>query len=285
MTLVTRRVATVGLLATGAFTRAQDAPRRVVSIGSCLDVMLLDLADRDQIVAVTHFARDADVSTIAARARDLPFTHETVEEVMALKPDLVLASKRTALQTRTTLKAFGVRVVEFPVSESVAASLDQVRQVAALLGHAARGEALVGRIERAVAKAEAKPGERPLKALVYQSNGLVAGKGTLVGEMLERCGFENVAGRYGLKKWGNVSLEQLLADPPEVLLAGEAWAGAPTWADRTIRHPALQSLDPRTSRASFHQRLLYCGGPVLIDTAAALRKARREAQAWASRRP
>ncbi|WP_454759530.1 ABC transporter substrate-binding protein [Caulobacter segnis] len=285
MILITRRVATAGLLATGAFARPQDAPRRAVSIGACLDVMLLDLADRDQIVAVTHFARDSDVSTIAARARDLPFTHETVEEVMALKPDLVLASKRTALQTRTTLKAFGVRVVEFPVSESVAASLDQVRQVAALLGHAARGEALVGRIERAVAKAEPKPGERPLKALVYQSNGLVAGKGTLVGEMLERCGFENVAGRYGLKKWGNVSLEQLLADPPEVLLAGEAWAGAPTWADRTIRHPALQSLEPRTFRASFHQRLLYCGGPVLIDTAAALRKARREAQAWAARRP
>ena len=164
------------------------------------------------------------------------------------------------------------------------ASLEQVRQVAELVGHPSRGEALVARIETALAEAALKQGEPRLGALVYQSGGLVAGRGTLVGDMLERCGFDNLAGRYGLKKWGNVSLESLLADPPTVLLAGARWEGAPSWADRVIAHPALKSLEPNTFRGVFHQRLLYCGGPVLIQTAATLMKAREDALAWNARR-
>ncbi|MBO9708440.1 MAG: ABC transporter substrate-binding protein [Caulobacter sp.] len=256
------------------------APRRVVSIGSCLDVVLTAVADRGQIAAISHFSRDPDTSTIADLARTLPYTRETAEEVLALEPDLVLASRRSGLQTRMALKAMGLRVKEFGVPESVTASLKQVRQVSALVGREARGEMVAARIQRALVEAAPRPGQRPLKAVVYQNNGLAAGHGTLVSEMMERCGFENVAGRYGLKKWGAIPLERLLADPPEVLLAGEAWRGAPTWADRVIRHPALVSLEPSTFRASFHQRLLYCGGPVLIQTAAALKKAREDAWAW-----
>ena len=97
-------------------------------------------------------------------------------------------------------------------------------------------------------------------------------------EMLNRTGFTNVAARYGIGQWGSVSLERLLADPPAVLLSGEASPGAPTWAERIVTHPALASLSGRMKRAVFPERLLYCGGPALIQTAAALASARRMVQ-------
>ena len=143
------------------------------------------------------------------------------------------------------------------------------------VGRPARGEAVVGRIEAALAAAAPRPGQATLTALVYQADGFVAGPRTLVGEMRARCGDQNVAERFGVKKWGNVPLERLLADPPQVLLAGETAPGAPTWADRIMRHPALGRMEPRMRRAVFPQRLLYCAGPVLIETAAALSAARR----------
>lgn len=263
---------------------AERHPQRIVSIGSCLDIMLMEVAERRQIAALSHFSRDPDVSVMAARARTYPFTHEGAEEVVALKPDLVLASKRSGLYTRSALKARGLRVVEFDVPNTVEASLEQVRQVAELAGRPERGEAVIARIQKALADAALRTGEPRLGALVYQSGGLVAGRGTLVGDMLERCGFDNLASRYGLKKWGNVPLEALLADPPTVLLAGSRWEGAPSWADRVVSHPALKSLEPSTFRGVFHQRLLYCGGPVLIHTAAALAKARKDAVAWNAQR-
>lgn len=278
---LTRRAASASLLALGlggTASAAAAAPRRVVSLGACLDPILMSVADRDQIAAVSHFARDPRISVLAVEAQSLPYTHETAEEVVALKPDLVIASQRTALQARTTLKRLGYRVEAFEVPESVQASLDQVSRLARLVGHEDRGRAMVARIERALAEAAPPPGAPRLPALIYQHAGLAAGKHTLVSEMMERCGLENVAARYGLKKWGNVSLERLLTDPPRVLLLGEPPPGAPVSSDRIVMHPALASLEPRMHRINFPPRLLYCGGPTLIQTAALLANARRETQ-------
>jgi iron complex transport system substrate-binding protein len=61
-----------------------------------------------------------------------------------------------------------------------------------------------------------------------------------------------------------------------VLLAGQARPNAPTWAERILDHPALAAIAPRMARAVFPERLLYCGGPVLIETAAVLAAAHRQ---------
>jgi len=52
--------------------------------------------------------------------------------------------------------------------------------------------------------------------------------------------------------------------------------GAPTWADRVLTHPALSRVAGRMHRATFPQQLTFCGGPVLIETARMLAKARDE---------
>lgn len=274
---ITRRALTASGMAFG-LGAAAPAPRRVVSLNPCLDVIVFHVADRAQIAGLTHYARDPQASTLAGVADHIPVTYETAEEVVALRPDLVLMSEHSALATRNALTRLGVQVALFDVPQTVAASLAQIRQVAGLLGRQARGEAVVAQIEAALAAAAPPPGAPPVPAIVYQPNGFAAGVGTLTDEMLRRTGFENVAARYGLGRWGNIALEQIIADPPQVLLAGEAAAGAPTWADRVLSHPALARIAHRMRRETFPQRLLYCGGPVLIETAQVLARARRNAR-------
>jgi iron complex transport system substrate-binding protein len=277
---MTRRLAAAGVLGAGlglGGAAAAPIPRRIVSLNACLDVALVNLAERSRIAALSHYAREPYGSTIAELAKTLPITHENAEEVVALRPDLVLASPHNSLATRHSLALLGVRLETFPVPESVEETLAQMRRVARLVGRPERGEALVARIRAALAAAAPRPGEPRLTAAIYEPNGLAAGSGTLVSEMMQRCGFDNMADRYGLKKWGNIPLESLVANPPQVLLAGELSPGAPTWAERVISHPALARLAGRMYRATFPQRLLYCGGPVLIVTAATLARAREDA--------
>jgi iron complex transport system substrate-binding protein len=154
-----------------------------------------------------------------------------------------------------------------------------VRRIAAAVGHPERGEALVRRIETALDAARPASGAAPVDALIFQPNGFTTGPGNLMDAMLTACGFRNAAVRYGLRQSGRVPLEQLIVDPPQVLLAGETAPGAATWAERVVTHPALRALDGRMHRATFPMRLFYCGGPVLIQTAAALATARREYEA------
>jgi iron complex transport system substrate-binding protein len=274
-----RRALLAGALASGASAAvaADQAPKRIVSLNSCLDVMLVHVADRGQIAALSHYARETQGSTIAPLARTLPFTWETAEEVIALEPDLVLASQHSSPATRAALKRLHMHVEGFKTPKTIAESLAQVRRMGVLVGRPQRGEAEVARIEAAIQASRPAAGARPLKALVFQPNGFSAGPGTLVDELMTEAGFENVARRYGLKTWGNVDLEKLIADPPQVLLAGEASPAARSWADRVMTHPALKSLAGRMYQARFPEKLLYCGGPVMVETAAALAQARRGA--------
>jgi iron complex transport system substrate-binding protein len=275
MSLIRRGVlaAAPGLLATGP---AIAGPRqRVVSLSPCLDEILVEVADRAQIAALSHFARDPEGSTVSAVARTYPQTYETAEEVMAIRPDLILASRHTSLATRAALERLGLNLELFAVPDTIADSAAQVTRIAALVGHPDRGARLIGRIETALATAKLPAGRPPISALVFQPRGLAAGEGTLMNELLTRTGFANAATRYGIRQWGTVSLEQLLADPPQILLSAEVQPGAPTWAERIISHPALTSLGGRMQRAVFPERLLYCGGPTLIQSAGILAAARQ----------
>ncbi|MCC6919777.1 MAG: ABC transporter substrate-binding protein [Alphaproteobacteria bacterium] len=250
------------------------APQRIVSLNPCLDAILLEVVDRSRIAALSHYARDAQSSTVAAIAETLPITYETAEEVAALAPDLVLASVHTSIATRNALERLNIPFALFDVPEAIRASLAQVSGVAALCEAESRGRELIAGIEAALTAAEPRTAHPPIEAVVFQARGFAAGEGTLLDEMLRRCGFVNVAARYGIRKWGNVGLESLIADPPQMLLAGQASAGAPTWAERVLSHPALEAIAGRMARATFPEALMYCGGPVLRQTAAALAAAR-----------
>src|ERR1700760_771357 len=81
-----------GLLAALALGAAGAAPRRIVSLNACADQYLIALADKDQIVALTQFARDPNLSFYADRARGYPVSDGQAEAVLAMKPDLVIAS-------------------------------------------------------------------------------------------------------------------------------------------------------------------------------------------------
>lgn len=275
---LTRRAAASGLAAGVAGPAlAGDGPHRVVSLNPCLDAILVQVADRAQIAAVSHYSHDPLSSSSGSLGRSFPFTYGSAEEIVALRPDLVLVTVFASSATRTALARLGVAFRLFGLPNTVEESLDQVRLVAAAVHRPARGEALVAQIRAAIARAAPPPGGPALSALVFQEGGLVYAPGTVMDDMLLRTGFTNAARRYGLTRSGNVPLERIIADPPDVLLAGEAAPGAPNWADRVLTHPALARVGHRMHRTVFPQQLTYCGGPVLIETAKMLARARREA--------
>lgn len=258
-------------------TSPTGRPQRVVSLNPCLDVILVQVADRSQIGALSHYAREDYGSTIADLARTLPFTYETAEEVIALRPDLVLTGRHSSLATRNALDRLKISTALFGVPNTVGESLDQVREVAELVGHPERGELLIQRIEAALVAAAPPPGTPLLSALVFMPGGFVSGPGTLMNDMMGRMGLQNAAMKYGLQRSMNLPLEQVIADPPDILLSGEPYPGAASWAERVMEHPALNHVAGKLKRATFPERLLFCGGPVLIQTAAALSRARQNA--------
>ena len=270
--------ATLGF-ASGVHAEAAPArPMRIVSLNMCVDAILVELVSHDRIAALSHYARDPQRSTISEVARHLPITYETAEEVVALRPDLVLTSRHSAPATRNALKRVGIRFEIFTVPQTIAGSLEQVRHVARLLGSEREGEALVARIEQALEAARLPAGEEPLTAAVYQPGGLSAGANTAIGELMQLTGLQNIAARYGVQDYRPLPLEVLVSAPPDVLLVGETSPGAPLRTERIVRHRALRALESQMTQEVFPARLLYCAGPTMIHAADTLVRAREHAR-------
>lgn len=244
---------------------APAARRTIVSLNPCTDAILAEVADPAQILAISHYSHDPrGTSMDLAQARRFRTTGGTVEEVLALDPDVVVGSTFMDPATRGALADLGMRVETVGIASTVADSTAQVRQFAALAGHPERGEALVRRIEASLAAA--RSGEPPVPAILWQPDGIVPGDGALVSELMRRTGFANHSAARGMEQADYLSLERLLTDPPRVLLV----AGA----ERGQHHPALARV-PQMQRAAFDPSLLYCGGPTIIRAAERLAEIRR----------
>jgi iron complex transport system substrate-binding protein len=190
--------------------------------------------------------------------------------MIALRPDLVVGSSFMAPATVSAMERLGLRLERIGIASTVTDSEAQVRRLATLAGHPDRGEALVGRIEVALA-ANRGPSGLPVSALVWQSGGIVPGDGSLIADLLRRTGFANAAAARGLGQADTLALEQVLADPPGLIFAAGNGVGN---EDRMLRHPALGALKG-TRRVPLDPGLLWCGGPTIIRLAERLGAVRR----------
>lgn len=245
----------------------QDRPT-IVSLNPCLDAILVEIgAPPEQLLALSHYSRDPSGSSIpAAVAARYGVTGGTAEEVIARRPDVVLASTFLPQPTRSALERAGLRVETFGSPTTIAESAEQVRVVAALTGHGAAGEALAARI-----LAPSPPPGAPIGALLWQPGEIVAGETTLVAQLLREAGFTSHAAARGLGQADRVTLEGLLADPPQVLLVAGDAAGQ--------RHPVLEGQLKATHIAAFDPSLIYCGGPTIPRARARLQAIRAAAEA------
>ena len=248
----------------------------IVSLNPCTDAILAEVADPAQILAISHYSQDpAGSSMELATARRFRATGGSVEEVLALQPDVVVDGTFTPPATRSALERLGMTLEQVPIAATVPDSLAQVRHLAALAGHPERGEAMVRRIEAALAASKA-PAGRPVEAIVWQGGGIVAGEGTLITALLNHTGFTNVAAARGLSQASHLPLEAMLAQPPRVILAAGNSHGE---EDRLLAHPALAGLKD-TTRAPLEPKLLWCGGPTIPKTLARLAEVRRGFEVW-----
>ena len=251
-------------------------PPKIVSLNLCADAILAEVTAPGQLLAISHYSHKPRAGPIPATVLSrIPPTGGTVEEIAALAPDLVVGDAFTPPATRASLERLGIGFVALPIDRDVAASKAQVRMLAKLAGNGARGEALVSRIERSLAAAARPAGWPRRTALVWQGGGLVAGDDSLIAELLGHAGLAPAAAARGLGQGAIVSLEPMLADPPEVILA----AGNPRAEEnRLLHHPALGQLR-EVRRASLEPGLFYCGGPSIPRALARLRQIRDQLEA------
>ena len=176
------------------------APARVVSINLCADLLLLTLLPRERIVSLSPYAADPDRSPLAAQARGIDVNHGRVEEIVELRPDLVLAGRFNSPETLALLRRLDVPLLVLDVPSSFEQTRAQIRELGRALDASRQAEQAIDAMDARLAYAARRlPADRPAPlAAVYRANGYTAGAGTLVGSRQPR----RAGGRAGLGNAG-----------------------------------------------------------------------------------
>ena len=250
-----------------------EQPQRVVSLNLCSDQLVMMLAGPERIAAVSHLARDPKLSVLYQNASQLPITHGQAEEVLLLKPDLVVSGSHHVSATVDILKRLGLKVEEFPAANSFADIRTNVRRMGRLLGETEKAEDLIAKLDARLQRIAARRRQRAALAALFYANSYTSGKDTLASEVVELAGFENLASRLGLTGIGELPLEILVMEQPDLVVTGLSYR-APALAQEVFSHPALSYLEKTSGKTAVAENLWICGTPLTVEAVEALAVAR-----------
>jgi iron complex transport system substrate-binding protein len=244
---------------------AAAAGPRIVSMNLCTDQLLVPLADPQQILGLSRYSRDAWQSFAAVDAQHFPRLSGGAEDILVIRPDIVVASLYDKRSTRELLKENGLHLAEFAVPRNLDEVKAQIREMGGLVGHPDRAGAEIARLDDAIARARKVVSQHSYKVLPLSRRGWVSGRDSLLSSLLTETGLFNAAGDLGIAFGGYASLEAIVKLKPDFIVVADASERAADDGQAFLLHPALEKLYPPPRRIVIPDRLTVCGGVMIAE--------------------
>ncbi len=240
-------------------------PQRVVSLDYCADQYALKMLEPEHILALSPDAQ-ARFSYMREHAKGFPRVRASAEDVIVLKPDLIIRSYGGGPNAAQFFKRAGIPVVNIGWAADIDDIKSVTKDIANALGVPEKGETMVDEINmrlEALEKHDSKP-----RTLYVTPAGATTGPDSLIDEMMVAAGLENYETSAG---WRSLPLERLAYEPPDMIAAAffdtnkterNGWSAA--------RHPIARQQMENLPTAKLKGSYMSCGAWFAIDAIEAL---------------
>jgi len=245
-------------------------PERIVSLAPSNTEILFAVGAGPQVIG-----RDV-LSDYPEQVRDIQdvggsMGNFSVESIVALEPDLVLAAEINTPELFHQLEDLGLTLFYLRNPTTLEEMYTNLENVGRLTGHAQEAAALVQSLQARVAAVDEKIAsvtERPF--VFYELDGTdplapwTSGPGTFVDLLIDRAGGNN-AGAVLQEPWAQISLEQLVVSNPSVIILGDSMWGVTV--ESVKARTGWESLEAvKNDRIHpFDDNLVSRPGPRLVD--------------------
>ena len=227
--------------ASTAYTVTDDAgrklsfakkPSRIVSLTYGTDEILTEVVDTKRIQAYSRWAGDNEISFITKeQAQKVGCkVHDSLENILKLEPDLVVASIATSNELVQSLEHMGIKVYIARSPHNYQEMCAKIVNLAEAVGEKAKGEALVSKMNERMQALEQRlsklPDSKRKVAVAFNFTSAMGRRGDLLDNMLTMAHVINGAAAVTppISEHGSVviSKEMVVGINPDVFLL-------PTW--------------------------------------------------------
>lgn len=230
----------------GIVTVAQK-PQRIHTLSVGFDEITFRLVDPSRIVAISTSTANPDISNVADLAAAVPLRiGRNAEQVLAAKPDLVVAPPTANADLVKALEGAGLTVVLADLLSGVDAHEPNIRLLAYLYGEEQRGEQLIAEVRDQLARVDVVVAKKDslVRPRVLMLSGKIsaAGAGSNEDGIIRRAGGLNVAAEAGISGNKDISVEAIPGMRPDLIVLVESDPTKPVLRQLVIDNPALQDL-------------------------------------------
>lgn len=250
----------------GRHLRVPIEVRRIVSLAPNMTETVYALGAQDRLVGVTTYC-DYPPQATAKEKVGGPL-NPSLEQIVALRPDVVLAAKTAnRRETLEALERLGIAVYGTN-PKSVEDVLDSTLRAADVIGAHDQGEALVARLRaRLGALKQRLAGQPPRRVLfvVWHDPLISVGRNTFLADALRWAGAELAVDSD--REWPQLNLEEVLRVQPDFLVFASAHAGpVKDTVDDLRARPGWRNLEAvRQNRVAVISDAVNRPGPRLVE--------------------
>ena len=244
---------------------------RIVSLAPSNTEMLFALGAGDRLIGRDEFS-DYPAEALAVPSIGSLYPSVNTEAVVALEPDLVLAAGITNPADVERLAELGLTVYATRVNTGLDQIYTDLLDVGTLTGRAAEAQALVDSLKARVEAVTTKTSAAAEKPVVFYeidatepAKPWTAGPNSFIAQLIGMAGGTN-AGDIAADQYAQLSLEQLVAQDPAIIILGSATYGGQT-PELVAQRTGWENITAVENGAvyTFDDNLVSRPGPRVVD--------------------
>ena len=214
-------------LASGSARAATPKPQRVASINLSADEVLVAILPPGRLVSVTRRADEPGTSNVVGRVP--PGVHRfekaDMEQLVALRPDLVVVSQYTDADFLKQLERSGLRVHRMLGLSTLAGVRGAILDLGRAVGEDEAVLRLVAQYDGKLAELGRRLAGAARPRVLYWSDNMTAGADTPIGALIEAAGAVNLGREMGIVGTAPPGAERAFVANPDAVLIG-TWPGS-----------------------------------------------------------
>ena len=238
--------------ATGTKLTFKESPKRIVSLSSSADEILLDMLPPERIAALTNLADDPGICSTTEKAKAVKqrVQSKNVEAIISLNPDLVLMPDWLGAEKAQSLRDVGIKVYVYKTPVTLTEIQKSIMEIATVVDTREQGEQLVVAMQEKLDNVQQKlknlPTDKKQVVVPLSLMGAFGGKGTTFDDICNYANVTNGISAAVIDKNAVIAKEKIVEINPDAFIL-PTWdfgksGDAQNFIDDTMNDPAFKTV-------------------------------------------